>query len=223
MNFVYVVGTGSRWGNNELRYSLRSLANVAGKHSVIVIGHAPPWLSNNAIHIALPDSGKDPIVNVTSKIRAAVVDLPDEFVLMNDDFFVMRTVEAIPIVHCGPMALRIRSLTGRRNPYADAFRRGYAVLRNFGVREPLNFGVHTPFPMERDKLLNLIPEWTTGKTLLKTMYGNVHYPDAKFVRDVKANTWNKTSTFWSTPTHLLPGAQWTLQRRFLKRSEYEKP
>lgn len=223
MNFVYVVGTGSHWQDNELRFSLRSLSNVPGKHEVMVIGHAPEWLTNVTL-VPLRDVGNDPVMNVTVKLTQAIPYLPDRFALMNDDFFVMRAMEAIPVLHLGPMEPRLRYFLNRRNPYMDAFRRSYEVLRSMGVREPLNFSVHTPFLVERGKLMEMSADWPLGKCLFKTIYGNQYCRStAMLARDVKTNIWNGRSVCWSTPNHLLPGAKAILQRRFRQRCEYEKP
>ena len=189
-----------------------------------VIGHAPAWLTN-VRHFPIEDIGKNPIANVMFKLSQASCYLPESFILMNDDFFVMKPVEELPILHLGPMAPKLKTLH-KGNPYTEGFRATYDVLKQLNIEEPLNFGVHTPFPMERQKLWDLpaITQWTSGKVLLKTIYGNLYYRERATLAaaDVKTNVWNGKRIFWSTPTNLLPVAQVTLQRRFPRRCVYEK-
>lgn len=221
VHFVYVVGTGSRWRNNELRYSLRSVAaNFKADYDVTVIGHAPPWLTN-VCHMPAQDISRDPIANTTWKICSSAQKLPDSFVLMNDDFFIMKPVDVIPVARGEPMAAQLKKWGPRRGPYIDTYRASYLALLESGIKNPVAFDRHIPFPMEREKLECLPAAWTSGKMRLKSMYGNVFYfTVGLYSRDVKTNIWSG-GPFWSTPTNLLDYAKHTLIRRFPKRSPYE--
>ena len=58
IDIVYPLGTGSKWQDSELRFSLRSIEkNFIDKGTVWVIGHKPDWLIN-ARHIPMPDKHK---------------------------------------------------------------------------------------------------------------------------------------------------------------------
>ena len=56
MTVVYVLGTGSKWKNYELLYSLRSIEkNLKGFTDVVIVGELPSWIQN-VIHIPLTSS-----------------------------------------------------------------------------------------------------------------------------------------------------------------------
>lgn len=87
---VYVLGKGSRWNDNEIRYSIRSLK----KHfkelgNVVVVGERPIWMKS-VIHIPFTDN-----ININKDARmmqkiAAACDCPkvsDDFIFFTDDIY----------------------------------------------------------------------------------------------------------------------------------------
>lgn len=89
MDILYVIGKGSLANDDELRYSLRSLASRCkdlGK--IFIVGEKIDWLQN-VCHIEAEDKHKKPWKNVLDKIRIACLneELSEDFLLMNDDFF----------------------------------------------------------------------------------------------------------------------------------------
>jgi len=84
MNFVYICRGGE---NEELRYSLRSVVNSFPDSAVWVVGGIPKWYSGNKISIE-QNAGK--WANAVNNLNAITEspDIPEEFVLMNDDFFI---------------------------------------------------------------------------------------------------------------------------------------
>src|SRR4051812_33004749 len=80
--------------NEELRYSLRSIAKNLPHAEVWVTGYPPPWVRNvRSIDVERP-KGWTKYTSSTDNLRAAVEhpELPDDCLLMNDDFFVLRPV-----------------------------------------------------------------------------------------------------------------------------------
>ena len=72
IDVVYVLGTGSNWDNNEIRFSLRSLAkNLKGMGRVFVVGERPAFLQN-VIHIPAKDEF-NPNVNADGNIILKVL------------------------------------------------------------------------------------------------------------------------------------------------------
>lgn len=88
IDVVYPLGTGSRWANNELRYSIRSvIKHFTNLRNIVVIGEKPRWLTQ-CIHIALGDlESKD--VNIRHKLKAACNDnrISETFIYAADDKF----------------------------------------------------------------------------------------------------------------------------------------
>ena len=56
MDILYVIGKGSEWNNNELRFSLRSIAKY-GKNidRVFIVGYKPDFVSDEVTFIPCDD------------------------------------------------------------------------------------------------------------------------------------------------------------------------
>lgn len=92
MDVVYVIGTGSKWDNNELRYSLRSICRYGlGLGRVFIVGDKLPDFINPAKVTYIPCSdepGNSPAQNVFKKIREVFRKTSlEQFLLSSDDHF----------------------------------------------------------------------------------------------------------------------------------------
>lgn len=98
MDVVYVIGSGSKWDNNELRYSLRSICRYGiGLGRVFIVGDKLPEFVNPArvTFIKYADKpGGSPARNVYSKIAQIFYQTHlDKFLLSSDDhFFIKETI-----------------------------------------------------------------------------------------------------------------------------------
>src|SRR4051812_21459970 len=90
MHFVYYLKN----PGEEFRYSLRSLAANAPVDRVTVIGDAPPWLKGVKVLDGNPT--QDANTNSVANAHIAARAFPERFVMMNDDFFVLRPLEVLP-------------------------------------------------------------------------------------------------------------------------------
>lgn len=91
MDAVYILGTGSLSQNEELRYSVRSLArHMLDLRDVYIVGEPADFLPS-VIHIPAQDSYPRAWQNALHKTRlaCALEQISDEFLLMNDDFFML--------------------------------------------------------------------------------------------------------------------------------------
>lgn len=89
MDAVYILGTGSRSGNEEIRYSVRSLEkHMSDLGKVFVVGSRPESL-RAAAWIEATDNHAKYWKNALEKTRFACFDerVSADFLLMNDDFF----------------------------------------------------------------------------------------------------------------------------------------
>jgi len=87
IDVVYKLGSGSKWENRELRYSLRSLSYFKDLGKVYVVGYRPDWIKN-ITHIPASDphlSNKD--CNLINKIILASQDpyISQQFLNFSDD------------------------------------------------------------------------------------------------------------------------------------------
>lgn len=91
MDLVYILGSGSLSNNEEIRYSIRSAEqNILDLRNIYIIGEDPKFLKD-IIHVPAHDSSIYKYINAYHKIKLAcsIPELSDEFLLMNDDFFIL--------------------------------------------------------------------------------------------------------------------------------------
>jgi hypothetical protein len=89
MDVVYIL---REWYSDclELRYSLRSLENI--EHWKVFFIWWCPWWAKNIVHIKAADPYQVKSLNALHKIKIACSDerISDDFILMNDDFYITR-------------------------------------------------------------------------------------------------------------------------------------
>jgi hypothetical protein len=244
MDVVYIVKVAEK--NEELRYSLRSLKNLP-HDNVHIVGHQPSWVKG-VIHNPY-DPGVPPLREKHAKWwkswrmvkeLCSFEDISEDFILFNDDFYVMNPVDSVPILHRGEMQAVIDAYKRRKpnnnilgNPYVFAMHETQEYLR-FLKKPTLCYEIHTPMVINRRKMLeamNSIDNISRPglKHLNKrSLYGNYWEIGGDRTKDVKVDganpTLDKTSDFLSTSD--LSFAKRTIggyiKSRFTKKCQYEE-
>ncbi len=238
MDIVYIVGTGSVWQNNELRYSLRSLEQHFRYNNVVIVGHKPDWVQN-VIHIPMVDGyanvhgGK--YKNVVKKTIAACEDerVSKHFVLMNDDFFFLQDCTEIKPYTTGLLQTLIEKYTkSNRNQYGNALLRTKRILKLHGIEKPLSYAVHYPIVYEKAKFLQMMNtiDWEANPASWRTLYGNLFQIGSIERKDPKVNNEEDLEEFLdieldflstSDQVVLIPAFQNWIAERFPNKSHYE--
>lgn len=190
MDYVYVCRNGK---NEELRYSIRSLEKHLPDVNVWVVGGKPDWYTGKFIPVDI--SSSDKFVNVKNQYRAITnaPEISENFVLMNDDFFVMEPVEEIRVFHGGLMKDKYESHRRQAGPgkYTEQLADTYNNLINLGYVDPLNYELHVPMPMTKDGLASVIDY----PGMVRSAYGNKYAIGGDYMDDVKvvSRGWSITS------------------------------
>lgn len=181
MNFVYIC----RGGENEsLRYSIRSVENSFPDSDIWVVGGIPNWYSGNKISIDQNSNKWDNAINNLNAITFSK-EMPEEFVLMNDDFFIINNINSIKHYHEGSLLNKIERYK-ELNMHPDYIRRlghTYARLQRMGVEEPISYETHTPMIMLKDRLAEVLEY--CPPSFWRTLYGNLHHVGGEKIKDVK--------------------------------------
>ena len=203
MDVVYPVRPGVR--NEELRFSLRSLQNIP-HGTVWLAGFRPPWVQG-VEHIRVRQ-GASKYRNSTGNIRAACAhrDVSDRFILMNDDFFILRPVDTIPTFHRGPVAAVLADYVARHGAggnYVRGMTDTLRLLENLGFDEPLSYELHTPMIIDKARMGEALRVGADIPVLHKrTLYGNWCRIGGEEAADVKARSihdrWDPDGLFLST-------------------------
>jgi hypothetical protein len=169
MDVVYICRNGD---NEELRYSIRSVVANFPYDKIWVVGGKPDWYCGN--HIPVPQD-QDKYSNARANMKAiAASDSPisNNFILMNDDFFILSPIKSVPYYYGGTLYSKIESLKKkyRRSSYITMLSKSYRFLRRKGIKDPLDYTLHIPFKMNKNKLRSIID---TGISW-RLAYGNLY-------------------------------------------------
>jgi len=180
IDLVYVLGNGSKWNDNEIRFSLRSVQkNLKGVRNIYVVGECPAFLQN-VIHVPAKDIF-DPSVNadgnMTHKLLQAcnLPQLSDNFLFMNDDFIIMQPMVAaeIPWMHKGDMKDRPEAFW-KEQFYRHRLRRTFETLRD-RMQTTLQYDYHAPMLMNKNDFRLVMQQYDYAEGIgltFRSIYGN---------------------------------------------------
>jgi hypothetical protein len=163
--FVYTCKIGN---NEELRYSLRSVEKFYPDADVWVVGGKPDWYTGNFIPV--PQSSTS-FSNVKNSLAAVCKNknIPDDIVVMNDDFIFVREIEDIKHYYGGTLSDKI--LSYRKHKASPSYIRQLANLYRFVKRRAkvvLDFELHVPMPVKKTLLVQVISD----EVMWRSNYGN---------------------------------------------------
>ena len=181
MDFVYICRDGE---NEELRYSIRSVLLSFPEAKVWVVGGKPKWYSGN--HVFL-EQDNNKYVNAVNNLKAVcnTPDISDNFILMNDDFFIIKKIETVEQFYNGLLSEKIDKfikITGS-SMYIQKLITTNNKLNKLGFTKPLDYELHVPMPMHKAGLLYILNEYP--ECLWRSMYGNLFNVGGNQMEDVK--------------------------------------
>lgn len=193
IDLVYVLGTGSKWSDNEIRFSLRSVQkNLKGYRNIYVVGNCPAFLQN-VIHVSAEDVF-DPTVNADGNMTlkllkaCAIDDLSDDFLFMNDDFIVLKPVVASEItwMHKGDMKDRPKKYWEEQF-YRKRLLRTFETLRD-RMQTTLQYDYHAPMLMNKHRFAEVMAQYDYADGIgltFRSIYGNALQLPAELLVDQK--------------------------------------
>jgi hypothetical protein len=179
MDYVYIARNGD---NEELKYSLRSIEQNMPKGRVWVLGYRPVWYIGDFIYIEDTAKKFDNIRNCI-KVASEHLEISDDFVLMNDDFFALNKMETVPNFHGGLLADKIKQYKELKMApvYIRLLELTYNQLVLSGIKDPIDYDIHVPMVMNKNKLrqsLNIA-------YFPRSAYGNFAKIGGEQIKDVK--------------------------------------
>lgn len=192
IDIVYPLGNGSKWNDNELRYSLRSVEkHLCGYRNIVIIGNKPDWLTN-VTHIPFEDVHRWKETRIALKVLKVCNDerVSNFFLFMNDDHFLTSEFQAYEFPYYRKETL---ATTAQKRRFNDAYRKSlvntYMALTKKGHLTH-NFDVHCPIVYNKELFIKMFydyPEWeeTNYGYVVKSMYCNTYKIEGELVRDLK--------------------------------------
>ena len=181
MDFVYICRSGD---NEELRYSIRSVLNSFPDGVIWVIGGRPDWYCGNYIEVS---QDKNTYTNAVNNLKALCnsLEIDKDFILMNDDFFIINKIDSVKYFYGGTLPEKIslyKDLTGSSS-YIDKLVKTSNRLQKYKIEQPLDYELHVPFPMNKEQLSKVLVK--NDKLLYRSIYGNLFNVGGSKIEDVK--------------------------------------
>ena len=233
LDVVYVVKEDEN--NEELRYSLRSLVNLPYR-KVFIAGYKPSWVKNVEYLPVKQLGGRFDNQSRIIKTACSNNDVFDDFILMNDDFFIINNISHVPnLRRLKPIEHYIKQYTelymkpGFSSFYLETMKDIAVLLRRIGFRDIDSYELHVPMVINKDKYLalcSMYPE--TESSHRRTMYGNYYHIGGKRINDVKVvkdgKKFSKDVPFLSTIDDVFDGSEVGrfIMTRFTEKCTYER-
>jgi hypothetical protein len=193
VDLVYVLGKGSRWQDNEIRFSLRSVAkNLKNVGKIFIVGEMPDFIKG-CIHVPCADIF-NPAINADGNMIHKLLtvcnreDLSDIFLFMNDDFIINQPIAAneIPWMHKGDMANQPPSYWTSQF-YRYRLKRTFDILKARGMTT-IQYDYHAPMLMEKLSFIAVMKEFDYTADIgytFRSLYGNLLKLPAISIQDRK--------------------------------------
>lgn len=187
IDVVYPLGRGSRFNNDELRYSLRSVdKHLNNVRNVYIVGELPDWITG-VIHVAAQDVDQKE-TNIMRKVRLAceVPSVSDTFLFMNDDHFFTQDVdaEAYPYYYHGMLSETI-SKRNKNQSYRNSL---YNAMLALHGKQQKHFDIHCPIRYEKKKFIEVADGYNWHVPfgmVVKSIYVNHHDIEGERMSDFK--------------------------------------
>ena len=147
-----------------------------------VVGGKPNWFNGNFIPVRDITNKFDNIKNCI-KAAAESEEISDDFILMNDDFFLLKQIDHMPTYHGGLLKDKIDEYS-RLSPnsyYTKLLKHTLRSLNNLGYKEPIDYDIHVPMIINKENLKIA----ATHPYSIRSVYGNLFDIGGEKITDVK--------------------------------------
>jgi len=184
MDFVYICKDGI---NEELRYSIRSVVESFPDSNIWVVGGKPDWYIGNYIKVDQKlTKYKNAFYNLKSITESN--EISESFVLMYDDFYIIKKIDSIDNYHGGSLLEKINlyQKINSNSGYTRKLLATYKKVLSLGIEDALDYELHVPMMMEKEKLKEVLKN--QDQFLWRSVYGNLFNVGGKEMEDVKVYT-----------------------------------
>lgn len=193
-DIVYLLKDGP---NEELRYSLRTVAKNFPHNKVVFVGGKPADITpDEFIRVEQNQGSKwnNTRQNLLTACQNAAIS--DDFWLFNDDFFIMEPYHGHDLEYDDSLWHHIIAIENRhhmnKSGYTLRLRQLCKTLRTAGIDAPKNYAVHRPMLVNKAKALEVLTKYPE-EPMFRALYGNltaIDDPGAE-VKDCKVTPWLK--------------------------------
>lgn len=196
--------------SEELRYSIRSVEKNIDFNRIFLVGDKPSWFKETSRSIYVESKninlqkyglGSVPILHLKKLLNSG--KMPDNFLLFNDDFFILQKVDKWIDYYRNEKDYKKKALNNL--PY---HRKTIRSLKY--TKEQKKYNLHIPITINKKNFIELYNMWIKFDNYdidFRTLYGNLYINSDKSLDDVKICSCqqceefiknNKLNTFVST-------------------------
>lgn len=174
--------------NEELRFSLRSVCENFPHRRVWFYGYRPSYLMPDG-YVHVIQNQKTKWERTTAMIRKICEnpEISDEWWLFNDDFFVMKRIDALPAAYNGDLYKHIVQIENRHGGdatlYTKQLRKTVRVLEEANLTTK-NYALHMPILINKEKALATLDAFP-GCPMFRCLYGNFNNIGGIDIKDCK--------------------------------------
>lgn len=174
MDIVYIYKATET--NDELRYSLRTVEKNFPHDRVIIHGECPGDIVPD-IFIPFKQIGQGKWQKTGGALKdiCSRNEISDDFVLFNDDFFIMHPANDFGYFYTGELIDRINTIEKRNNGHANAYTTNLRITMNRLIIDGLTCkcydAMHRPMMFNKERALITFEEYP-NVPMFQTVYGN---------------------------------------------------
>lgn len=189
--------------SDELKYSIRSACENLNVNRIFLVGDKPKWFKESERAIYVPSKiiiaenglGSIPILQLITLLKSG--KCPDEFLLMNDDFFIMNKVKEWVDYYRDEKDYELKAR--KNHSFHMRTLRSLTFVNNLDGHK---YNLHAPMKIEKKNLIVLIKIWSALPKRdidFRTFYGNMFTKSDRPLVDNKITSDDfKITTFVST-------------------------
>lgn len=193
IDVVYILGKESRWYDTEIKYSVRSVEkHLKNYRHIFLIGQKPMFFNDEIIEIPYQDIYGNKSRNIMAKILRAASDkrISKEFMLFNDDYFLLKDVDATtyPFYYKNTLAQAIERNKGNYE-YTQHIQATIQALSQY-QHDQKNFDSHFPILYNKAKVKQVIDKYYWNIPfgyIFKSLYCNTLGITGQLKEDCKIN------------------------------------
>lgn len=222
--------------SDELKYSIRSVAENWACRKIWIVGDKPEWLSGKAGFIKAYSSNFNRYRDANNKIKLACrsKEISDPFWLFNDDFFILDKINPAEyqVYYDGTLQekydrLRNKFPSLKTWRYLEGFEYAQKVLRINKKENVKNFETHVPILVNKKQMAGVISVYPNS-VCRRSIYMNIYHPNDGVPHDdvkryEKNSVISRDDILVSTDAISFSGQVGDfIKDKFKKRSIYEK-
>lgn len=179
--------------SEELKYSIRSVEENLSFNRIFLIGDKPKWfketkrsiyIESKNLNIQAYGLGSVPILHLRKLLNSK--KMPDNFLLFNDDFFIMKRIDNWKDYFRNEEDYRKKALNNK-----IYHRKTLNSLKY--TKEKKAYNLHIPIRIEKENFSTLLESWNTFENKdidFRTLYGNMFIKSSESLNDCKISLVN---------------------------------